>query len=103
MEHMTAETRRALLTIRRCVNADRFHLLPHFLQRMDERGMTWPDVLALIDAPAGIEADGCDDWARPRWIVTGEASDGLTIGLVCVIGRNDAGELTVFITLFWED
>jgi len=62
----------------------------------------WADVLTLFDAPTGVRADGDDDWGRPRWVVTGKAADGLPLGVVCVIGRDRAGAVTVFVTLFWE-
>jgi len=48
-------------------------------------------------------ANGLDDAGRSRWIVRGKAADGAAMGLVCAIGRDDAGELTVFVTAFWED
>lgn len=99
---MTPEARKTLRTIRRCVAADRVLVLPHFIQRMDERGLVWPDVLTVLDAPATVQADGMDDWGRPRWIVSGEAADGLSASMVCVLSRDARGESTVFITLFWE-
>lgn len=100
---MADDARKALATIRRCVASDRVRVLPHFARRLDQRGMVWADVLAVIDAPDAVRADGHDGWGRPRWILTGEAGDGLPIRLVCVIGRDAAGELTVFVTIFWED
>ena len=57
----------------------------------------------LFDEPSGAQADGIDDHGRARWIVRGEAADGTMMGVVCAIGRDQAGELTVFITTFWED
>ena len=61
---MGADTRKALSTIRRCIAADRVRLLPHFTERMGARGMTWPDVLAVFDAPADVRHGGADDWGR---------------------------------------
>lgn len=75
----------------------------HFVRRMDERGMVWPDALAALDAPTGVRADGADDWGRARWIVSGKAGDGLPLSIACVIGRDAAGEVMVFVTMFWED
>lgn len=100
---MMPAARQALKTIQRCVAAERVILLPHFTQRMDERGVFWSDVLAMITKPASVQDGGVDDWARPRWIVTGEAADGRPLGMVCVLGQDDDGELTVFVTLYWED
>ncbi|MFA7238352.1 MAG: hypothetical protein WC058_15955 [Phycisphaeraceae bacterium] len=99
---MNTAARNAWHTIRRCVASERVRLLSHFTRRMDERGETWPDVLAVLDAPAAVRPDGADEWGRARRIISGEAADGLPLGMVCVIGRDDAGDLTVFITLFWE-
>ncbi len=100
---MDARARRSLALIRRCIAAGRFRLLPHFIRRMHGRGLVWPDLLAAIDAPDGLRADGHDDWGRPRWVLSGRAGDGVPVGIVCVIGSDAAGELTVFITLLWED
>jgi hypothetical protein len=35
---MDAEARRALTVIRKCIDEERFRLLPHFRQRLAERG-----------------------------------------------------------------
>ncbi len=100
---MNSAARQALKTIRHCVEAERVVLLPHFTQRMEERGVFWSDVRAMIDKPTGVRDDGFDDWARPRWIITGEAADGSPLGMVCVLGRDREGQVTVFVTLYWED
>jgi len=99
---MNAEARSAVRTIRRCIAGGRFQLKAHFARRMDQRGMTWADVLAMVDSPADVRADGVDDFGRDRWIVSGEAMDGLTVELLCVFDRDEAGELVVFITLYWK-
>lgn len=98
---MDADARTALSTIRRCIAAGRIRLLDHFTRRMDVRGLVWADVLALIDDPADVRGDGADDWGRPRWIIAGPGADGGRVGLVCVIGRDKAGAVTVFVTMFW--
>ncbi|MFM9957269.1 MAG: DUF4258 domain-containing protein [Phycisphaerales bacterium] len=100
---MNADTRKAVSTIRRCVAADRVMLTRHFRVRLAERGVLWADVRAVVDAPASARVDGMDDAGRSRWIVEGRAADGVSMGLVCVIGRDDAGDLAVFVTAFWED
>lgn len=100
---MNPAARQALETIRQCVKAERVILLPHFTHRMEERGVFWADVLAMIGGPADVRGDGFDDWARPRWIVTGVAADGRPLGMVCVLGRDNQGQVTVFVTLYWED
>lgn len=57
----------------------------------------------LFESPTLARADGFDDAGRARWIVRGRAADGAAKGVVCAIGRDDRGELTVFVTAFWED
>ncbi|MCL4209889.1 MAG: DUF4258 domain-containing protein [Phycisphaeraceae bacterium] len=99
---MNTNATRAHSTIRRCIEAERFRLSEHFAKRMDDRGLFWADVLAAIDAPTRFEPDGFDAASRARWIVEGPCADGAPIGIVCAIGRDDAGELTVFVTLYWE-
>jgi hypothetical protein len=100
---MDAQARNALRTIRRCIEAGRYELKSHFHERMALRGILWADVLAIIDDPADVRADGEDDWARPRWIVNGEGADGLPVEVVCVLDRDEAGSLVVFITIYWKD
>lgn len=100
---MDPATRRALATIRRCIAADRVRLTMLFRVRLTERGVLWADVLAVFEAPPSMTADGFDGQGRARWIVRGEAADGTAMGLVCAIGRNDGGAVTVFVTAFWED
>ena len=99
---MNTDARKALSTIRRCIAADRVRLSEHFAKRMDDRGLFWGDVLAALENPVSAVADGFDGASRARWIVRGPCADGTMIGLVCAIGRDDRGELTVFVTLFWE-
>jgi len=67
---------------------------------MTERGLIWPDVLAILDAPAFVQRDGDDRFGREKWLVRGFAADGLDIEMVCVLDEDDKGNLTVFITLF---
>lgn len=99
---MNKAARDALSAIGRCLEADRIRLTLHFRVRLAERGVLWPDVLTVFDKPDMAKADGFDDAGRARWIVGGKAADGEAIKLVCAVGRDDAGELTVFITAFWE-
>lgn len=75
----------------------------HFRVRLTERGVLWADVQVLFDDPFDARADGHDDEGRARWIVRGRAADGVGIGVVCAIGRDASGDLTVFVTAFWED
>lgn len=100
---MNPDARNALRTIRRCIEQNHVRLTQHFRIRLVERGVLWPDVLAVFDAPASMHGDGFDAAGRARWIVSGESADGVAMGLVCAIGRDHAGALTVFITIYWND
>lgn len=100
MESMDAPARQALKIIRQCVDAERYRVLPHFRQRMAQRGLVWPDVLAVLDDPAEVRSDGQDRYHRPKWIVSGKAPDGVPVEFVCVIDEDEQGNLTVFITIY---
>jgi hypothetical protein len=100
---MDHATRRALSNIRRCIAADRIRLTMHFRVRLVERGMLWTDVLSVFDAPTDAVAGGLDDQGQARWIVRGAAADGTPMSVVCAIGRDRSGQLTVFVTAFWDD
>jgi len=67
---------------------------------MDQRGLVWPDVMALLDHPSDVRSSGLDRFDRPKWIVCGTAADGLGLELVCVIDVDDRGDWTVFITMY---
>ena len=97
---MDVAARKALALIRRCVARGRYRLLPHFTERMDERGLFWPDVLAVLDRPGGVRDDGRDRYGRPKWIIVGETPDGVALELVCAIDADERGRLTVFITIY---
>lgn len=99
-ESMDAKARKAHRTIRDCVAAKRYVVLPHFVQRMDERAFFWADVLAVLDRPGGVRNDGLDRYRRPKWIVAGETPDGIALELVCAIDTDERGRLTVFITIY---
>ena len=97
---MTPAARRARAAIRRCLAAERFIILPHFTQRMEERGMAWGDVLAVFDDTRDVCDAGRDRLRRPKWIAAGRTIDGLDIEIVCVLDVDDAGDQTVFITIY---
>jgi len=97
---MDVEARRALLTIRACVARGRYRVLTHFTQRMDQRGLVWPDVLAVLDAPGAVRSGGRDRFGRPKWLVGGTATAGDPLEIVCVLDVDEHGEHTVFITLY---
>lgn len=97
---MDAKARRAWSSIRRCVEDGRYLVLTHFMQRMDERGLVWPDVLSVLHDPTDVRDGGPEQWGRPKWIVEGQAADGHPLSVVCVLDRDEQGRLTVFITAF---
>lgn len=97
---MDAAAQEALDTIRWCVNRNRVATLPHFLERMEQRGMVWPDVLAVLDAPGEIRKGGPERFDRPKWIVTGRAADGLPVEIVCVLDRLRDGGWVLFVTIY---
>jgi hypothetical protein len=88
---MDVPSRKALAVVRKCVRGDRFILLAHFRRRMTERGLIWPDILAIVDAPASVRRQDDDDFEREKWLLRGIAADGLDIELVCVLDVDDDG------------
>jgi hypothetical protein len=60
----------------------------------------WPDILAVLDAPASVRSGGQDRWGRPKWLVSGTAADELPIEVVCVLDEDERGDVTVFITMY---
>jgi hypothetical protein len=79
----------------------RFAVSVHFLQRMEQRGLFWPDVQAVFDDPNDVRSQGMDDFNRPKWIVSGRAATDEEIEIVCAVEFDDSE--TEFITLYWED
>ena len=45
---LSAEARRALATIRECIEAENYSVTIHFSQRMQQRFLFWPDVQAVV-------------------------------------------------------
>jgi hypothetical protein len=99
---MTSAARQALNLIRACVEAERFVLTTHFIERMDERGVVWPDLLTALETSSEVRFDGPDDAGRDKWLVAGLAADGLDVELVCVLDEDEFGHAVVFITVYWE-
>ncbi len=67
---------------------------------MDERGLVWPDVMAVVEEPRDVRDDGEDRHNRPKWVIAGEAPDGLAIEVVCVLDVDEHGDMTVLITIY---
>ena len=103
---MDAGAHEAVAIIRGCVETGRYRVTQHFTRRMDERGLFWPDVLAVLDEPGDVRDGGADDRGRPKWIiaVNAAASGGQPqrVELVAVLDESEAGDLTVFITFYWS-
>ncbi len=100
---MTSEAGAAFAIIRRCLEDERYIVTRHFAQRMEERGLMWPDVMTIFDDPTDIRDGGPDNIGHPKWIVTGDVVEGLAIEIVCAIDDEESSESTVFITIYWED
>lgn len=98
---MTAEARRTLAVIRECLASDRYALTVHFSRRMEQRGLFWPDVLAVVDDPGEVRGQGMDEYNRPKWIIAGQAAIGDEIEIACAVEIDDGQ--TEFITFYWED
>ena len=90
-----------LLLIRECVEEDRYALTVHFTRRMEERGLFWPGVQAVIDNPQDVRPHGLDKCHRPKWIIRGTAATGDEIEIVCVLEIDETE--TEFITIYWDD
>ncbi|HSW46606.1 MAG TPA: DUF4258 domain-containing protein [Phycisphaerae bacterium] len=75
-------------------------MLPHFRERMAQRGLLWPNVLAVLDDPADVRDGGPETLGRPKWIVAGTAADGKGIEIVCVLDADEHGRQTVLITAY---
>src|SRR5579863_8673088 len=97
MQHTKKE---ALRIIRRCIAHGRYAMTLHFRQRIGERGLVWPDILAVIDSPSGVRSGGLDEFDRDKWILWGIAGDGLGIELVCALDEDKQGDFTVLVTLY---
>jgi hypothetical protein len=97
---MNTEARKALTTIRWCIDRKRYRMLPHFRQRMALRGLVWGDILAVIDDPAEVRDGGLDRYDRPKWLIGGAAADGLPVEFVCVLDHDEQGHAAVFITMY---
>lgn len=95
------ESRKAIRLIRKCLETDQFSTTEHFAHRMEQRGLFWPDVQAVIDKPDDVRSQGMDDYNRPKWIISGQAADGGEVEIICAVETDESG--TVFITLYWSE
>jgi hypothetical protein len=93
---------RALEIIKGCLDQGRYVVTVHFAERMEQRGLMWPDIVAVVDDPSDVRNDGKDVIGRPKWLVAGQAADGLPIEIVCVLDEDAPGLLTVLVTVYWR-
>ena len=100
---MNARAREALAKIRQCVATDRYLVLKHFVRRRDQRCLFWPDVQAVLNSPSAMEDAGTDKLNRPKWIVTGKATDGYELEIVCILDVDAQGDVAVFMTAYWGE
>lgn len=70
---------------------------------MEQRGLMWPDVLAVFGEPDDVRDDGLDNAGRPKWVVAGDVADGLAVEIVCAIDHYGSEDSTVLITIYWQD
>jgi hypothetical protein len=99
---MNADAQQALRAIVRCIQTGRYQATAHFLGRMDERGIVWPDVLAALEDADDVRLGGTDPHGRQRWIVAGHAADDLNIEIVCALEGERHRRSAVFITIYWN-
>jgi len=78
-------------------------VLKHFSDRMDGRGLFWPDILAVVDGPVQVRDPGVDEHARQKWRLRGTATDGAFIEIVCAMDRDEKGDFVVLITVYWDE
>lgn len=98
---VTPDAIRAIAVIRQCVEDDHYGLARHFTERMEQRGLFWPDVQSVIEHPDDVRSRGADRYGRAKWIISGDAEIGERIEVVCAIEIDETE--TEFITLYWED
>ena len=81
--------------------AGQYRVLAHFVHGMDLRGLFWPDIQAVADSPRMVKDGGPDRFGRAKWRLSGRTTDGLDLEIVCVLDRDERGNLVVFITAYW--
>ncbi len=101
LDNVTGEASRTLAVIRECLATDRYAVSNHFSQRLAQRSLFWPDVEAVIEEPIEVVSQGMDHYNRPKWLISGEATTGDEIEIVCAVEVDDSE--TEFITLYWQD
>ena len=89
----------AIETIRACVYEERYTIRQHVYERMAERGLMLPDLLALVEEPDEAAFDGLDQYGRERWMLSGTLGDGLAAELLVVL---DSRPHATFFTIYWE-
>lgn len=98
---MDAEARRAVTTIRGCVQDGRYRFRSHFEDQMNARGMYWTDILLVLDRPEEVNDDGWDRFDRPKWRIYGHGWKNEPVEIVCALGFRAGQSFAHFITLYF--
>jgi hypothetical protein len=93
---------RASSHVRKELDAENYVVRPHFYDRMNLRGMFWPDVLSIVEKPSAVRTDGVDQYGRERWYFRGMTTARAEVELLCVF-ENDGTDSVIFWTIYWED
>ena len=92
---MSENEARTLITL--CLATDAYEFHDHFVQRLDERGLFFSDVLLIADHPTAVRLDGEDEFLRQRVLLRGGTSGGEVELLVCL----EPEPFCEFITIYW--
>jgi hypothetical protein len=95
-------TGEALLHVQEAVEAENYTVRDHFYDRMNLRGMFWPDVSAVVASPSNIRTDGTDEYGRERWFFKGMTTAQSEIEILVVFEGGSTGS-PIFWTIYWDD
>ena len=90
----------AIGVIAACVESDDYTVRQHVFDRLADRHLTQPDLLALLCDPDHARGDGRDGRGRERWFLSGTLHDGTRAETLVVI---DARPHATIFTIYWID
>jgi len=93
---MNAAEREALSRIQKLVDDGDIYLTPHFLERLEQRGLFLYDAFAAIEEASSVRSDGFDPDGSERWFVVGPTLAQADVEILIVIDR-----LAKFVTIYW--
>lgn len=93
---MTSAERGALSRIQKLVEDGDVYLTPHFLERIEQRGMFLYDAYAAIEEATAARSDGLDSDGCERWFVVGPTLAGDDVEILIAIDR-----LAKFVIIYW--